>query len=122
MIKDLKSATFWDMKWGDNAEDGLVDFRNNVFNLRSEISKETKATETVLEEYKSKFRITDEEVAGILFDNAEKTDNGEIKGLKTLKKLVSEIEKVKENINNQRKKAQDGLADDSELQKANETL
>ncbi|MCS3263618.1 hypothetical protein NXV74_16610 [Bacteroides thetaiotaomicron] len=73
------------MKWGDNAEDGLVDFRNNVFNLRSEISKETKATETVLEEYKSKFRITDEEVAGILFDNAEKTDNGEIKGLKTLK-------------------------------------
>ena len=122
VIKDLKSATFWDMKWGDNAEDGLVDFRNNVFNLRSEISKETKATETVLEEYKSKFRITDEEVAGILFDNAEKTDNGEIKGLKTLKKLVSEIEKVKENINNQRKKAQDGLADDSELQKANETL
>ena len=81
----MKSATFWDMKWGDNAEDGLVDFRNNVFNLRSEISKETKATETVLEEYKSKFRITDEEVAGILFDNAEKTDNGEIKGLKTLK-------------------------------------
>ena len=62
------------MKWGDNAEDGLVDFRNNVFNLRSEISKETKATETVLEEYKSKFRITDEEVAGILFDNAEKTE------------------------------------------------
>ncbi len=32
-----------------------------------------------------------------------------LKVLRRLKKLVSEIEKVKENINNQRKKAQDVL-------------
>lgn len=110
--EELRKATFWEIKWGNNAEDGIVDFKNNVFNLRSEIKKETKATEVILDEYKDKFKITDEEVTQILFDKSNKK---EVEKNKSLDELIRNIRTTEKSIMELRKNAQKGVGDDNSL-------
>ena len=117
VVRDLESATFFDMKWGDNAKDGVIDFRSNVLNLRSEIAKETKATDVVLDEYKSKFRITDKDVSDILLGNS-KGDSNTPKVNKTISQLILDLKKAESNVKSLREQSQKGLIDTSKVDEA----
>lgn len=112
VLEELRKATFWDIKWGNNAEDGIVDFKNNVFNLRSEIKKETKATEVILDEYKDKFKITDDEVTKILLGKSNKKEVGKNK---PLYELIEDIRTTEKSIAELRKNAQKGIGNDNKL-------
>lgn len=118
VIKDLESTTFWDVKWGSNAKDGLVDFRNNLLRLRSEITKEMKATENIIDEYKVKFRITDEDVANMFISNSMTKDVNLPKENKSLSQLITDIKNAEKNVADLRKQSQKGLISDDALENA----
>lgn len=120
-IKDLQNATFMNVKWGSNAKDGIIDFKNSVFDLRSEISKETKATEEVLDDYKSKFQITEEEVAKILEGDSSST-NEQPKDNKTLKQLLLDIDASKSKIKELQEQANKGLISSDKIKEEQDVL
>lgn len=60
-IGKLRNTTFFDVRWGKNAKDGLVDVRASIDDLREDIYDTKAASDKVLKEYKDMYEITDEE-------------------------------------------------------------
>lgn len=118
VIKELKDATFWEMSWGDNAQNGVVDVENNVLNLRSLINKETKATEAALAEYKAKFRITEEGAMNALVGSVGGANNGMTEERKNLRQLVGDIKAAEQEVKSLREQSKEGLIDDKTLEDA----
>lgn len=65
-INKLKEATFFEMKWGENAQDGVVDFTNSVFNLRTEINRTKSASDAAIKAFQKKYSISDNTAASLL--------------------------------------------------------
>ena len=118
IIKDLENTTFWDVKWGSNAKDGLVDFRNNILGLRSEIAKEMKATENIIDEYKIKFRITDEDFANMLIGNTITKSTNVPKENKSLSQLITDIKNAGKSVSDLREQSKKGIINDDVLESA----
>lgn len=118
VIKELKDATFWEMSWGDNAQNGVVDVENNVLNLRSLINKEMKATEAALAEYKAKFRITEEGAMNVLVGSVGGANNGMTEERKNLRQLVDDIKAAEQEVKSLREQSKEGLIDDKALEDA----
>ena len=66
-IGKLQKTTFWDVRWGKNAKDGLVDFRASLDDLREDIYDTKAASDKALKEYKDMYEITDEQWNEVLF-------------------------------------------------------
>lgn len=118
VIKDLENTTFWDVKWGSNAKDGLIDFRNNILGLRSEIVKEMKATENIIDEYKIKFRITDEDFANMFISNTITRDTNVPKENKSLSQLTADIKNAEKSVSDLREQSKKGIINDDVLESA----
>lgn len=65
-IKKLREATFFDVKWGGDAQTGLVDMTNDVNHLRTEINMAKEASKEAIKTYQEKYNIGDDTVMGIL--------------------------------------------------------
>lgn len=66
-IGKLQKTTFWDIRWGKNAKDGLVDFRASLDDLREDIYDTKAASDKALKDYKDMYEITDEQWNEALF-------------------------------------------------------
>lgn len=74
-VKKLQKTTFWDVRWGKNAKDGLVDVRASVDDLREDIYDTKAASDKVLKEYKDMYEIADEQWNEIIYGNAGSTSD-----------------------------------------------
>lgn len=112
VFKKFNDATFFEIKFGKNATTSLFDFESNVNELRSEIMKAYKATDSVINEYKLKFNITDEKITEILFGNKDTTMP---KQDRTLNQIIEDIEKKEKRISELRSKNKKSLDDEKLL-------
>jgi hypothetical protein len=117
-ITKLKKATFIDVTWGEDAQDGFVDCTNNVDNLRTEINMVKKASEDAIKTYQKKYNISDDSVLALLtgqkkedavtpkdetykeaYKKAEKDWKDKIKALEDAKgKSLKEYENAKKDL------------------------
>lgn len=72
-VKKLQNTSFWSVKWGKNAKDGLVDIRATVDDLREDIHDTKAASDKVIKEYKEMYEITDEEWEKAIYPDSGKT-------------------------------------------------
>ena len=60
-IGKLQKTTFYDVRWGKNAKDGLVDIRASIDDLREDIYDTKAASDKALKDYKEMYEITEEQ-------------------------------------------------------------
>lgn len=114
VFEKLEKTTFWEWKFGKNAKTGSIDIESNVLDLRSEIYKAYKASEAVIDEYKSKFEITDKDIAEILSGKKIATT---LEEGKTLKELIGEIQIKEKLVAELRQNSQKDIGVNNELGK-----
>lgn len=88
-IGKLQKTSFWDIRWGKNAKDGIVDFRASVDDLREDIYSSKAAFDKVISDYKDKYEISDDKFNKLIEGNTKSTN-----------KIESPKRKVENNKNN----------------------
>lgn len=118
----FRDTNVFDMRWGDNAVDGVVDFRTSIDQMRTDIRKSKQASNQAIEDFKDVYQITEEQMTEILLGKKSSGTPEESSIASSLKEVIKEIKEAEATLSEMRTKAQQGLISDDDVKKQEEKV